>query len=293
MRCDQLARIGNGHLAKKWTFEVLSPPPLRKEVKQRRFAKSLKGAIVIGLKNFRAALTPHAVEILRANVRGLCIDHLDVPPDQSSFDLFDVHIAASFRSANILKNTASKHNGSVAVPEIMHVVHHADPRLTPLPKMPERFRLGYFGKLSNTYLPDTVNKDVYVPSYESDKDFVSVFESMRSCPLHYCARRPSGRRAVASRTAKPFTKGFNAAAVGANVLVNRQVDDAIHYLGQDYPFLLDDLSDASLSEGVAYARDAFGGPDWKRGLEVMRSVQARTGPPEVAKQLAKVLAVFD
>ncbi|KUJ85740.1 hypothetical protein AVO45_01790 [Ruegeria marisrubri] len=249
--------------------------------------------MVILLKNAAASLTPRALEILRARVRGLCIDHLDVPASNETFGLVDVHIAASFRGKEILEKTLAGHSDLPAGIEIKHLAHHADPRLSPLARGAERFSIGYFGKPSNTVLASSLATRILSPDYGRDENFASVVEGMQRCPMHYCVRAPAGRPAVAERLAKPFTKGFNAAAVGANVLVNRQVDDAVAYLGEDYPFLIDDLSEASINEAIEKARELFGGPEWARGLDTMREVRARTAPAEIARQLGDILALFD
>ncbi|TMV09010.1 hypothetical protein FGK63_07775 [Ruegeria sediminis] len=292
MRCDQLSVIASKHLGDRYHFEVASPPPRRRPVRQRRFAQSLDGAIVILLKNALSAFTPSAIHVLRARVRGLCIDHLDIPASQETLGLADVHIAASFRGRDILEKTLTSRADISQSVEVMHLAHHADPRLTPAQDEPENFGISYFGKLSNTYLPAAVAGSVQSPDYGRDYGFSSVIEAMRSCPMHYCVRERSARPAVSARQAKPFTKGFNAAAVDANVLVNRQVDDAIAYLGEDYPFLIDDASEQSILEGIARARDLYGSPEWRRGLEVMREVRARTAPEEIARQLGEILALF-
>ena len=110
--------------------------------------------------------------------------------------------------------------------------------------------------------------------------------------MHYAVRGPTARPAVENRIAKPFTKGFNAAAVGANVLVNRQVDDAEFYLGNDYPFLINGLDQNSLREGVEKAQDLYRSPDWQRGLDIMKDVRERCSARAIAQELDDVLSTF-
>lgn len=292
MRCDQLAALARAHAGDGYSFEVLTPPRKRFAVRQRRFARDLEGAVVILLKNALAAFTPQAAEVLRKSARGLCIDHLDVPATEATLTLADVHIAASYRGEEILKARLADLSDNPRGTQAAHLAHHADPRLWPAESMPASFGIGYFGKMSNTVMPDAVKPDVIVPDYGKDTNFASAIETMRHCPMHYCVRGPVARPNVESKMAKPFTKGFNAASVGANVLVNRQVDDALAYLGDDYPFLIDDTSEAAIRDGIAKARDQFGGAEWARGLDVMRDVRARTSPAAVVRQLTDIVDLF-
>jgi hypothetical protein len=91
---------------------------------------------------------------------------------------------------------------------------------------------------------------------------------------------------------KPFTKGFNAAASHANILVNRQVPDAVAFLGDDYPFLIDDLSKDAVQGGFDTARAAFGTPLWDRALAQVARMHARVTPREITRQLDAILQVM-
>ncbi|MFV2053142.1 hypothetical protein [Aliiroseovarius sp. YM-037] len=292
MRCDQLAALAREHAGDGYSFEVLAPPRKRFAVRQRRFARNLDGAIVILLKNTLAAFTPQAVDVLRKSVRGLCIDHLDVPATEATLTLADVHIAASYKGEKILAARLAALSDNPRGTQAVHLAHHADPRLRAADKAPTSFNIGYFGKLSNTIMPGSLQSGVIIPDYGKDVDFGSAIEAMQQCPMHYGVRGPVARPGVESKMAKPFTKGFNAAAVGANVLVNRQVDDATDYLGEDYPFLIENTSEAAISDGIAKAREMFGGREWVRGLDVMHDIRARTSPAAVVHQLKDILALF-
>ena len=80
-----------------------------------------------------------------------------------------------------------------------------------------------------------------------------------------------------SMTFKPATKVASAAAVGANIVTHRAAA-AVELLGDDYPF----YADGGLAYGIEKARAAFGGPEWERGLEIMRRVKERTSLAAVA-----------
>lgn len=73
---------------------------------------------------------------------------------------------------------------------------------------------------------------------------------------------------------KPNCKVSTAAACGANLITTRD-ESALEMLGPDYPFYIEPTLE-SLREGIARARAALGGPDWRRGLEKMREIRERT-----------------
>lgn len=84
---------------------------------------------------------------------------------------------------------------------------------------------------------------------------------------------------------KPAIKVASAAAVGANVVTYRD-PSAVELLGPDYPFYVDECPKAA----IRMACDAFGTPEWGRGLEVMKKVRKKTSLHAVAnlyRQLAE------
>lgn len=87
---------------------------------------------------------------------------------------------------------------------------------------------------------------------------------------------------------KPFTKGFTAAACNANILVNRDVDDAVEMLGSDYPFLTDPTPE-SITETFRLAQDSYGGPIWRDALNRMEVMRATVEPTALARQLAEIV----
>ena len=88
---------------------------------------------------------------------------------------------------------------------------------------------------------------------------------------------------------KPFLKGFVAARVGAAVIVTRDDENAVHYLGDDYPFYAESLDPADLEMAWARMAGAFGGPDWRMAQEIMRQVAARSSDAQVAAEFRAMI----
>lgn len=76
---------------------------------------------------------------------------------------------------------------------------------------------------------------------------------------------------------KPAIKVASAAAVGANVVAFPD-PSALELLGPDYPFYVHINQRAA----IRMACEAFGGPEWKRGLEKMKEVRERTSLRAIA-----------
>ncbi|MEO0930944.1 MAG: hypothetical protein AAFY14_09895 [Pseudomonadota bacterium] len=256
--------------------------------RQRRLINELAGDIVIFLKRADRGIAPDILEELRKTVRGMAIDYVDsrtYPPPEVPID---AHISASFAGKNAMDVLLSgafniKMNDKTAA----HVVlHHADPRITQNQSAGEHPKLCYFGDLQNAYLPDFARPEILSLS-EGESMPLAFYEEMLKYNMHYCVRDISARNP--RLIYKPFTKGFNAAASHANVLVNRQVPDAEYFLGDDYPFLIDDITDDSLHDGFDRVKSAYGTPIWEKGLRQMAHVRSRVAPREIAHQLDTVL----
>ncbi|MFQ5622821.1 MAG: hypothetical protein ACE5FS_05425 [Paracoccaceae bacterium] len=288
MRCDQLCAIARRYLGERYEFSLVSPPPPRNPARQVRFARQCRGAVVILLKHVERVLVGDAIAELRAGARAICVDYVDSPPTAAFAPLVDVHIAASRAGLEMLRERLSG-DGYAPRPgaEIRLVTHHADPRIRPRPQ-PDcgELRLLYLGNPDNTYIPAAAAADVALAGYGRDDNFASALAAAAGYNMHYCIRRRP------HSAPKPFTKGFNAAAFDRNLLVNRQVDDAEHYLGADYPFFVDSLKPQAIADGIAKAKSLVGSPEWQRGLGAVREMRKRCAPARVAAELGDILAMF-
>jgi len=150
---------------------------------------------------------------------------------------------------------------------------------------------GYFGLPGKLDDPAVLPKNTLVPDYEPT-NIDGFLKALPRANFHFCVRTPFYKEGLDILPAKPFTKGFNAAVVGANVLVNKQVHDAEHYLGDDYPFMIADSSPAAINQGFAHAKEAFGTTEWTLGLDRMADMAARVSPREVALELKQIIDLF-
>ena len=280
MRCDQLAAMASGRLdARRWSFEVLAMPRDGQLRKQRLMTDEIRGAVVIFLKRAWKVLSPDHLANWRDAAKALAIDYVDARTTPQPGVEIDVHIAASGALERYLK---AQLNGA----RVMRLDHHADPGLRRGPPG-QSVRLAYFGRESNRTLPASLQHKVDIPDYDGLVLPSDIQRAMMQSNMHYAVRDMENAN---SRTSfKPFTKGFNAAAVGAHILVNRQVDDATDWLGSDYPFLIDDCRPETIAAAIERAETSFGTSDWTESLAIMEGVRQSVLPEKITLQLERIL----
>lgn len=280
MRCDQLAAMATARLdPRRWSFEVMALPREGQIRKQRLMTDQVRGAVVIFLKRAWKVLDPDHLANWRDAATALAIDYVDARTTPQPRVEIDVHIAASGALERYLK---AKHKGA----RVMRLDHHADPGLRQ-GHSDTTLGLAYFGRESNRTLPASLNHLVETPDYDGLTIGDSVQMSMMRSNMHYAVRDMED--AAARTSFKPFTKGFNAAAAGAHVLVNRQVDDATDWLGPDYPFLIEDCRADTIATAIDKAEALFGTPEWIESLATMESLRRAVHPDRITSQLEGIL----
>ena len=91
---------------------------------------------------------------------------------------------------------------------------------------------------------------------------------------------------------KPFLKGFLAARCGAVVICGRDDEDALQYLGDDYPFFVPSLDAAALEAAMLGVASAFGGREWRLAQAIMAQVAARSSDAVVAADFRAMVAAL-
>ena len=113
-----------------------------------------------------------------------------------------------------------------------HVTHHVNRQIRPSTPPMDRPRTGYFGFLRNTHCPASLVGMIDLVGIDTAKVEMSWLDALPAYNCHWIVRR----RAKAHDGWKPFLKGFVAARCNAVVITGRDDDDALQYLGDDYPF---------------------------------------------------------
>ena len=281
MRADQLVSLIRPHLRDEFEIRIAMLP---RPVSMTRFrlwlARQPRGVFVL-LKNVAYSLTPEQVHLLRNKATAVAVDHID--GDMAKIDLaaFDIHVAASRAALRALRDKLPEQQTAL-------LLHHADPRLTALEFSGRNaFAALYLGYLPNLRLPPDLEGQLTRMHVYSTRDMNTYLSRLPGFNFHYAVRdvppAPDGLRVY-----KPFTKGLTAAACRSNILVNRDVDDATDFLGEDYPYLIDDADPARATETFARARAEFGSPRWAEGLDRLRAAAEMASPPVLARQFEAI-----
>jgi len=141
------------------------------------------------------------------------------------------------------------------------IYHQWDPRYSVHQAPRDRLALGYLGLSRSLALWGRLPGVEYVDH--------GYFEAAKRFNCHLSIREP-GREFIY----KPNCKVSTAAACDANLISTRD-DSTVELLGEDYPFYCEPER-GSIMEAIERARAAFGGAEWRRGLERMRQVRERT-----------------
>lgn len=172
--------------------------------------------------------------------------------------------------------------------ETAQLLHGVDHRLYNLPKAKQdHLRPVYFGAPHVTTIPPELVQHVPVIDAGQTASMAANFASVAGYNLHYGIRKivqyaqPRGR--------KPFTKGFTAAVLGANILTHADEDDALPLLGPDYPFMAASTDSEAIMETWHKAKRDFGGATWNDASEQMSRLAQKVSFKAQAAQLDSVI----
>lgn len=170
-----------------------------------------------------------------------------------------------------------------------HVTHNVNTAVPVLEPPTDRLRTGYFGDLPNTVRPDVLANDVDLVNADSIGLRAKGISTdwLEALPHYNCHWIVRNRRPLDGW--KPFLKGFVAARCGAAVIVTRDDQNAAHYLGDDYPFYAESVAPADLEAAWVRTAAAFGGPEWRFALDIMRQVKARSSDAQVAAEFRAMI----
>jgi hypothetical protein len=141
------------------------------------------------------------------------------------------------------------------------IYHQWDPRYAPNRVPPGEFRIAYVG-LARSF--SQWGQFPGVVCFDSD-----YFRRALDFNCHFSVRETEREFLY-----KPNCKVSTAAGCDANLVTTRDIT-TLELLGPDYPFYAE-LTAESLTATLERARESLGGPEWRRGLEVMREVKERT-----------------
>ncbi len=237
----------------------------------------LSGRVVILTKG--AIETHSATEIADLARRNLAVigSWDDMLPEPDKMAAMDATMAVSNRQAHdfgrLFPGTPS-----------YHVTHHVNSQVRPMTPPTDRLRAAYFGYPANTYRPDSLGHLVDFVGLDTSKVEMNWLDLLPNYNCHWIVRRSKPHDGW-----KPFLKGFVAARCQAVLAVGRKDEDAVQYLGDDYPFYVRGPDPKLLEYDMMAIAAAFGGPDWRRAKEIMAQVAARSTDAQVCAEFRAMI----
>ncbi|MFF1878082.1 hypothetical protein [Leifsonia sp. NPDC058230] len=240
----------------------------------------MRNATLFLTKGALMAATPERLQELKSAGNRLLFDVVDEVPPPTTRGYADLIVAASITAFIDLQR-------DYPTIEVALVNHHVDPRLAKLPtgRPDDRMRAGYFGELVNAVLTPEIEQLVTPVLVDTSSQSDSWLSRLPEFNLHYAVRLTRG-----ADHHKPFLKGFTAAHCSSNILIQRSQAEAVLWLGEDYPYLLDgEPTPADILTALEHVRDDFGSAEWMRGLDAMRDIRERTSAARIGAEAARAL----
>jgi hypothetical protein len=206
------------------------------------------------------------------------------------FDVVDEHpppTTNSFADVLVCASLTAFADLSREFPHVEAVLlnHHVDPRVHgPDSTQRNEFRAGYFGETINALLTPRIEEAVDVTPIDTSREDSAWIRRLPGYSAHYAVRRT---RELDRH--KPFLKGFTAAHCNANILIQRSETEAVAWLGNDYPYLIDDpVTESHVLEALEQARASYGSQQWAAGLETMAGIRDRTSRERIGSELRRL-----
>ncbi len=290
LRVFQLVRILERFLGEKICCKI-EPLPTKSPWQEIWALKQKPGEINVFGKSTLSRLQKKTLQILRFRGVRTCIDYVDSDLRRIQEFNADVHIAASHTSLRLmhelLANGYASPDGFKGKLFLLH--HNTDERFSGIHAADlKRSSAVYLGDLENTVCSEAIAERVTFINIVRSEQLEKELRGMSEFNLHYCIRKVAEKNS-GGIVAKPFTKGFIAAQVGAVVLINEAVDDAVEILGPDYPFIIPDNSEAAILSGLQKAEDCFGGPEWILAMERMNAMKSVFSHSSIAAQFGEII----
>ena len=243
----------------------------------------IRDSIVIVHKT--VAWSAEALYQLKNNGNILLYDILDYedPELECKLEVLDGLILCSHRAMDEYRATPWVNK------PVHFIAHCTNPRIKE-----RKGHLPHFSPLQNgapenvLLYPSLLNTLPSVFCYTDCTPMEIWLQATQNANFFYAVRPP-----VSRMRAKPFTKGFTASKLNANILIHKDDGDALFYLGEDYPYLIkEEISEEVVLRYMRKAQNDFDGPEWHRGLEIMASFRDAFSDATLSRQFFEMIAHY-
>ena len=289
MRAHQFKKMLEPYLATKYDLllsEVSIPPKfLRNGYTIKRafsvWAKSLpNNSIVFVTKACIQFFTSELIKTLHKKDIKVCFDYADSDFSIGPQGLPDMHVCTSITQFKFMKKYQENHadfTGSVSV-----VLQNYDLALIDfMPKEINTFECAYVGTPARTFLTSQIENEITIVPALGVAGMQGILTRLPNFNAHYAVRIPQDE---GSLLAKPFTKGFVAAACNSVLLTDRKTHDAVEFLGEDYPYMVNELKENEILQAIDHMKVTFNTKVWLDAKDRIQDMHARVCPSSLARQ---------
>lgn len=291
MGAQQMHRLLKPELKDRARLRLSALPSAKSQALQGLWALTLpRDAVLILTKHAANALTDETRDLLKKRGCAICHQHADGNLAGTPLQGVDVHLAGSLKGVENLNKWRAAKEAEGQRPEgaVMLLFFGADYRLYSGPKLPDdRLRTVYLGAEVSTVLTPAIRTRVTTLPASNLQTMARSLRRIDAFNFHYCVRTED--RGARDLIAKPFTKGFNAAVLGAGLITNRSTDDAVELLGEDYPYMLDEATEGDILARLDSIDAGFGGAEWSFAMDRVRDLAHRVSPASLAGQVDAIL----
>lgn len=206
-----------------------------------------KNSIAIFNKDAINRASSLAIRLLRKKNIKIGLDAIDKDMMRFDYNKVDFLIASSYRQyiyfSNLKKNLSHKI-------DVFYIPHQADIRLkkynpTQILLAKKEKSIFYFGEHNNIYLPAKFLNRVDIIDYSGTMDEREI-KIINKYKFQYCIRGPQQNTSL--YIFKPITKIINSLYLGSFPVISFDMDDALHALGESYPFVLKEYSEKGFQD---------------------------------------------
>jgi hypothetical protein len=160
------------------------------------------------------------------------------------------------------------------VKETFYIPHHWDYRLRDFKvnRNINECKVATIG-CKKPYIPDVVKPELKIVKTSHVAQLIETWKhELNNYNCHYILDQDSTN---IIRQRPSFTKGTIASISDSVIITNRNLN-ALYFLGEEYPFYIDDESDNGILETVKRVKNSYGNDDWNRALDIVRTIKDKT-----------------
>lgn len=244
-----------------------------------RSNKNYRNSILFITKGGVQSINEKSLKKLKNNGNILLFDLVDSEVSDSKAIYADVIVAASKTAYETYIERFGKQKSYL-------LDHHSDPRAPDHAQDSLNIvKIGYFGEPINAVRSKRINEIVDIVHVDTSKQENSWFDKLTNYNVHYAVRTKEK-----SSGYKPFLKAFTAAKTGAVIISNDEQDDAIRWLGKEYPYIIHgETNEEKVLKMLDKVQKTFRKKEWYYAVERMKKIKELNSNDNISNSFIQLI----